>query len=68
MANTACSVHPIPEEHRGHGGGTLRSAHALRAVRQFAWLGVGTVKAALSRPTHLPLTQVVGRAERVSIE
>ena len=27
------------------------SAHALRAVRQFAWLGVDSVKAALSRPT-----------------
>ena len=27
-----------------------RRAHALRAVRQFAWLGVGSGKVALSRP------------------
>jgi len=46
------------------GGGTLtctatnavrrkrRSAHALRAVRQFAWLEFGSIKMALSGPTH----------------
>ena len=28
------------------------SPHALRAVRQFGWLEVGSVKAALSRPSH----------------
>jgi hypothetical protein len=28
-------VHPIPEEHRGHGGGSLR------VFRQFVWLEVG---------------------------
>jgi hypothetical protein len=27
-------------------------AHALRAVRQFAWLEAGSGKVALSRPTH----------------
>ncbi|HUE98590.1 MAG TPA: hypothetical protein VMN99_05010 [Anaerolineales bacterium] len=32
----------------------LRSAHALRAVRQFAWLGAGSVKVALSRPGRAP--------------
>jgi hypothetical protein len=48
------SVHPIPGKvRRGHGGGTAASlrAHALRAVRQFAWLEGGSVKVALSRPT-----------------
>jgi hypothetical protein len=29
------------------------SGRALRAVRQFAWLGVDSVKVALSRPTWL---------------
>jgi hypothetical protein len=33
-------------EHQGHDGGSLR------VFRQFAWLEVGSVKAALSRPTH----------------
>ena len=28
------------------------SAHALRAVRQFVWLGVDSGKMALSRPAH----------------
>ena len=42
-------VHPIPGiVRRGRGGGT---AHALRAVRQFAWLEAGSGKVALSRPT-----------------
>jgi hypothetical protein len=36
-------------------------AHALRAVKQFAWLEVGSGKVALSRPTHLRPTQAVGR-------
>jgi len=31
---------------RGHGGGRLR------VFRQFVWLEAGSVKAALSRPTH----------------
>jgi len=30
------------------------SAHAHRAVRQFTWLGAGSVKVALSRPAHQP--------------
>jgi hypothetical protein len=38
------------------GGGTAASqgqrAHALRAVRQFAWLEVDSVKVAWSRPAH----------------
>ena len=42
-------VHPNPGiVRRGRGGGT---AHALRAVRQFMWLEVDSVKMALSRPT-----------------
>jgi hypothetical protein len=31
------------------------------AGRQFAWLGVGSGKMALSRPTHQWVTQAVGR-------
>jgi hypothetical protein len=61
-ANTACSVHPIPcKERRGHGGGTRH------VFEQFAWLGVGSVKVALSRPawwlsrveTHQRVTRAV---------
>ena len=33
---------------RSHGGGSRR------VFRQYAWLGVGSVKVALSRPTHQP--------------
>jgi hypothetical protein len=41
------SVHPIPDKDRlRHGGGSLR------VFKQFAWLEVGSVKVALSRPTH----------------
>ena len=32
-----------------------------RVFRQFAWLEVGSVKAALSRPTHQRVTLTVGR-------
>jgi hypothetical protein len=28
------------------------AAHALRAVKQFLWLDVGSVKVSFSRPTH----------------
>ena len=48
-------VHPTPEKHRGHDGGSLR------VFRQFAWLEVGSVKMALSRPTHQRVTLTVGR-------
>src|SRR5215208_3823483 len=53
---TGISMHPTPEEHQGRDGGTAASlrAHALRAVRHFAWLGVGSVKVALSRPRRAP--------------
>ena len=54
-SETLRGVHPIPDKvRRGHGGGTAASlrAHALRAVRQFAWLEVGSVKLALSCPAH----------------
>jgi hypothetical protein len=54
--NTACSVHPIPDkERRGHSGGSRR------VFRRCAWLGVGSGKAALSRPAHQRLTQTVRR-------
>ena len=41
------------------------SAHALRAVRQFAWLEVGSDKVALSHPAHQRVTQTV---RRLSVE
>jgi len=34
---------------------------SLRVFRQFVWLGVGSVKMALSRPTHQRVTQAVGQ-------
>ena len=34
---------------------------SLRVFRQFAWLGVGSGKKALSRPAHQRVTQAVGR-------
>ena len=34
---------------------------SLRVFRQFAWLGVGSGKVALSRLTHQRVTQAVGR-------
>jgi len=35
---------------------------SLRVFRQFAWLEVGSVKVALSRPAHQRVTPAVGRA------
>jgi len=43
---------------RGHDGGSLR------VFRQFSWLEVGSVKAALSRPTHPRATRAVGQTWR----
>jgi len=34
---------------------------SLRVFRQFAWLEVGSAKAALSRPAHQRVTQAVGQ-------
>jgi len=34
---------------------------SLRVFKQFVWLGVGSVKMALSRPTHQRVTLTVGR-------
>jgi len=43
------------EEQRDHTGTARQQrAHALRAVRRFAWLEVGSVKKAFSRPTSTP--------------
>jgi hypothetical protein len=36
---------------------------SLRVFRQFAWLGVGSVKLVLSRPTHQRVTPAVRLAE-----
>ena len=52
-SNTACTR--SPEEHRGHGGGSLL------VFVPFAWLEVGSGKMALSRPAHQRVTQAVGR-------
>jgi hypothetical protein len=35
----------------------------LRVFKHFSWLEVDSVKTALSCPTHLRVTQTVGRAE-----
>ena len=37
------------------------SAHALRAVRQFAWLEADSGKLAMSRPVHQRVTRAVRR-------
>jgi len=34
---------------------------SLRVFRQFVWLEVDSIKTALSRPAHQPVTQAVGR-------
>jgi hypothetical protein len=34
---------------------------SLRVFRHFVWLGVGSVKVALSRPTHQRVTPAVGQ-------
>jgi hypothetical protein len=52
---------------RSHGGGTLRSAHALRAVRLLSWLEVGSVKSAPSRPAPRTNTGVMMVVEPVEI-
>jgi len=43
---------------------TQQSVHptggSLRVFKQFAWLGVGSVKMAFSRPAHQRVTQTVG--------
>ena len=54
--NTACTR--PSEEHRDHGGGSRR------VFRRFAWLEVGSVKVAFSRPTHQRVTPTVGRLEQ----
>jgi len=55
--NTACTR--PPQEHRGRDGGSLR------VFEQFAWLEVGSVKAAVSRPAHAArrVTHTVRRLE-----
>jgi len=53
-------VHPIPDkERRGRGGGSLR------VFKQVAWLGVDSVKVALSHPAHQRVTQTVETVEKV---
>ena len=63
-------VHPNPGNvRRNRGGGTAVLGDGVRVFRHFAWLEVGSVKTALSRPTHQypaegmrGITQAVGRA------
>ena|SRR5215207_858217 len=51
-------MHPNPKEHRGRWWESARFHLCLRqgAGRQFAWLGVGSVKSALSCPAHQRVT------------
>jgi hypothetical protein len=42
-------------------GGTAVLVDGVRVFRQFAWLEAGSVKVALSHPTHQRVTRVVGR-------
>jgi hypothetical protein len=51
--NTACTR--SPQVQRGHGGGSRR------VFKRFVWLEVGSVKMALSHPTHQRVTPAVGR-------
>jgi len=39
---------------------------SLRVFKQFSWLEVGSVKAALPPPTHQRVTPTVGRATKLS--
>jgi len=49
-------MHPIPGQvRRGWRG------ESLPVLRQFAWLEVDSVKAALRRPAHQRVTNTVGR-------
>jgi hypothetical protein len=48
--NTACT-RPL-EEHQDYSGGTAVLVDGVRVFKPFAWLGVGSVKVALSRPAH----------------
>ena len=50
--NTACCAHPTGE--------------TLRFCGQFAWLEVGSVKVALSRPTHQPVRRAI-RADAIAL-
>jgi hypothetical protein len=55
-------VHPNPGKlRRGWRGGSRR------VFEQFVWLGVGSVKAALSRPTHQRVTHTVGRMVNLTL-
>jgi len=46
-ANTACTRPPT-----NYAGVVMVGRFAVRVFRQFLWLEVGSVKMALSRPTH----------------
>ena len=53
-------MHPIPGKvRRGWRGGTAVLGDGVRVFRQFVWLGVGSVKVALSRPTHQRVTPAI---------
>jgi len=53
MKTPSISVHPT--------GGNLR------VFKQFAWLGVGSGKAALSRPTHQRVTQTIDDEDHAAL-
>jgi len=54
-------MHPTPGRTPGLMWWDATQCARLRAVKQFAWLEVGSVKMALSRPAHQRVTQAVGQ-------
>jgi len=60
--NTACT-----RSSANYAGAMVVGRYAVRVFRQFAWLGVGSVKMALSRPTHQRVTPAVRRTKANSM-
>ena len=59
LAISRLAIHNEIEESAQHS--VHPTGGILRVFGQFAWLEVGSVKVALSRPTHQRVTQTVGR-------
>src|SRR5215216_4459893 len=58
IADTAL---PNPASRKSTGISMHPTSGSRRVFRQFVWLEVGSVKVALPHPTHLRVTQAVGR-------
>ena len=53
---------------KGYGGeknAAQHSGRSLRVFRLFAWLEVGSIKMASTRPAHTQVTQTVGRLRAI---